>query len=654
MSRVPEYNPLLVELLPTEARTDFNYWRGFIEPLLKETRGIYQALTQISQRSGQPFKTVRNRYYAAKNHGLFGLVDKRLAGPSWWMTTARRPLSPVSQSRGLQELWKKLCERNGRKSRPEYETLVRMWKQRDPEIAAIPEYSEFPGWPALPCGWTYANLMRYGPSDYELEAVRRGKARCALVAPGVFTTRKGLYVGSHYLFDDKWHDFFVNSFAEKRHGRPLEVYSLDLFSACKRRWGVRVRTQDDEGNYKGVAGVMMRYVLAATLYLDGYSPRGTTIVAEHGTANVREQIAKALAEISGGLIKVSESGMQGDPAHIGQYPGLRRGNPRHKAALESNNNLEHNAFAALPGQTGRNVEERPEQLSGLLSHNADLLAAYSELSPDRAALLEFPLLELNQFMDLASEIYARIADRREHDLEGWIESGNILQAFSWGGQLLLETQLNAQQRANLPVLLESGMLSARPIKMTRREVWDRGSGELVKLPGWGVCAILGDDLAREVNVRKNMIEIEDIEIGPGVFRFETFIVDAMGNRDVLRDGEKYQAFINPFAPDTLFVRDAKGRYVGECRRIHAPCRGDIEGVARAMGEAVKREAELLAPVRARHLQTAKDKLALHRANVAALDDSLPAPRRPSGVRAEKHRNRAAQLAALSEAQSQSF
>jgi len=65
---------------------------------------------------------------------------------------------------------------------------------------------------------------------------------------------------------------------------------------------------------------MTRYVLAAHLHLDGYSPRGTTMVAEHGTAAIREKIARALHDLTKGLIVLSESGMTGDTAHLGNTP----------------------------------------------------------------------------------------------------------------------------------------------------------------------------------------------------------------------------------------------------------------------------------------------------------------------------------------------
>lgn len=643
-------DPLLERDLTTEARADLDYWRGLLEPVLKEKKGIHARLKTIALMSGQTEKTVANRFYAARKHGLMGLVDKRLAGPRFWKLRTRRIAPNVSQSRGLQQLWKALCEKNQRKCRPQFKALVDLWKKRDAKIAAIPEYADFPGWPKLPPGWTYGNLMRYAPDDFSLTASRIGPFAAAAHRRTVYTTRVGLYVGSHLMLDDKWHDFFVNSFAEKQAGRPLELYTFDLFSARKCRWGVRVRTKDADGKYAGVPEHMTRYVLASHLFNDGYSPRGTTMVAEHGTAAIAERIARALFDHTGGLITLSESGMTGDIAHLGQYPGLVRGNPKHKAALESNNNREHNAFAGLPGQTGNSVANRPEQLAGLLKYNAELLAAYDQLPAEKAALLDFPILELNQFMGLAAHIYANLERDRVHELEGWIEAGNVVQSYEFGGQDILETQLTPEQRTAIVPLIEAGLLQSNPIRMSRREVWDRGASDLVQLPGWGVCDILGDDLARESTVAGGMFQIQDQEVGPADYRYESLVRDAEGRMKELRDGEKYQVFINPFALGTLFVRDAKGRYVGECRQIHAPCRADMAGVRRAMGETVHRETELLAPLNARHADEAREKLARHRNNAEVMQSDLPQVPKASASASNKNRNRSQQMAARAASQ----
>lgn len=618
-----------LQTVPDRARDAAEFWIRLIAPLLAQGKKlrVRPAARALAKEHTLSAKTIVRKFYAAKKHGLRALLDLRRCGPPCWRTKAETKMAALKNA-ALLDLWRSLQEKHSRSSVTAHKELLSLWRSRDARIAAIPEYRDFPGWPALPRGWTYENLMRLGSSRFELAAARRGRFAAAAHRPTVFSTRVGLYPGSHYAFDDKWHDFFVNKLGggHSQAGRPLEVYSQDLFSAIKLQWGVKVRERDAEGNYSGIGENMMRHVAAATLYVDGWSPRGTTLILEHGTAALSERIAKILHEISQGKIAVSESGMTGAAAHDAQYPGLVRGNPRHKAALESNNNLEHNRFDGLPGQTGRNVESRPEQLVGLLKHNAALLAAYDQLPPEIAARLEFPVLELGQFADLAIRIYGSIADDREHELEGWAQCGHVTQLYSIGAGVWLPlSRFDAKQRAALPAMIEAGLVQVKPVKMSRREVWDSGKRDLVKLPGWGVCAILGDDLAREITMRDNMFQIQDAEIGQGIWRYEPTVTTHDGKKVTLRDGEKYQAFCNPFAPDTLFLRDAAGRYLGESARIVAYTRGDVEAGKRAMGAAIKRESELLAPLQRRHAAEARAKAKRHAHNADVL-----APDRPTG------------------------
>src|SRR5581483_1258346 len=387
-----------VQQLPAAARHDFEFWRARIEPLLvagPARTGICARLQAISLATGTPFKTVLRKYYAAKRGGIFALVDKRLAGPRWWKRTERKSVS--DSDKALVRLY---CERNQRSSRSAVKQLRRHFTQGrvTTETPINPETG-------FPYGWSIDNLLRFAPTKFELKATRIGRSAAKSHRPLVYTTRKGLWVGSHYMLDDMWHDFFINSFAEKQAGRPLELFSHDLFSARKVRWGIRVRTMREDGKHNQLSERMTRMVLAATLYLDGYSKKGTVICAEHGTAAVREAVERALHDMSNGLVTVARSGMEGATAHGGQYPGISRGNFRFKASLESSNNLVHNVFAALPGQTGKDRQHQPEELPALLKNNENLLAARDQLTEERRSLLQFPILELNQFMLVAQEFY---------------------------------------------------------------------------------------------------------------------------------------------------------------------------------------------------------------------------------------------------------
>jgi len=252
---------------------------------------------------------------------------------------------------------------------PGYGTWRDWWQATKPHL---PVPAVCPGYPH---GWTVRNLIRkLDGSKARRAAVTNGTAAATAHKPLVYTTRAALYPGAVYQFDDLWHDFFVVSTTANQAGRPLEFFAHDLYSARKICFGVRVRTEE-QGKNKGINGQMVREIIAATFASCGYSPRGTVIYAEHGTTGISAEIADILRRASGGLITVKESGMQGAAAHAGQYPGITRGNPRHKASLESSNNLVHNLTAGLPGQTGPDRQRRPEQTAGMLAYNDQVLAA---------------------------------------------------------------------------------------------------------------------------------------------------------------------------------------------------------------------------------------------------------------------------------------
>ncbi len=136
----------------------------------------------------------------------------------------------------------------------------------------------------------------------------------------------------------------------------------------------------------------------------GYSPLGTTYPAEMGTATIREDIARILHDRTGGLVRVDLAGWTGKKKQIveGMFIGRGGGNPRHKAPLESLHNLLHNKMAALPGQTGPDVERRPEQLHGMLTAQEELMGIAKMLTPWQAEQLQYPLLEYSkQFLPRA-------------------------------------------------------------------------------------------------------------------------------------------------------------------------------------------------------------------------------------------------------------
>lgn len=535
--------------LPADVRQDVRIWISRLEAI---TPPVTAALKELARTSGVSFATARRKYDAWLHDGWRALVNR-----------AKARDGGVGLPEELVLHWRRLCVENQRKCKPAYRKLVRDFIAG----ASIPGVAGGTPRNKLPSGWSYENLMRHKPSAYQLKAIRIGKGSAADLGPMVYTTRAGLAVGEMYLFDDIVHDHFVNVLDTRKPGRPVEFHALDLKSACKVHWGIAARTENElTGRMESLREEHMRFLLSSLLSSNGYRAcgSGTTLIVEHGTAAIREDLERILHDLSGGLIRVARSGIQGDPAFLGQYGGRPKGNFRFKGALESLGNLVHNEMAdvlQLPGQTGRNTDTRPEGTHGLLRHNDALLDALTALSvsaPDIAQLIRYPVVSLTQFREIAEAIYARINARTDHRLEGW---------------------------DNLCLPADGGRTVRR---MSPAEVWMDGRRELCPMSPEGIAQVLYRDCADEVRVSdRREIEVMQKSVAADVLRF---------NASSLAPGEQYQAVLNPFSPSALYLFDARGRYVGQIPRILRPSRNDQDAVNRELGRTRHELAELLRPV----------------------------------------------------------
>lgn len=555
--------------VPEAARADAFRWKTILEPILMADRRRVQLIHDTARTLEVSEATVRAKFYAFKRDGLKGLIDKRLCGKDAWNTRRKSGLTEADK-----QLVKQYCEKSNRGNKVAIRKLLEDWRK-----GVVTTDSPLDPSTNYPKGWSERNLLRAAPTKFELKAARIGRTAAAAHRQLVYTTRADLYVGSHYLFDDMWHDHECNDLDRALRGRPLEFHALDLYSACKFAWGMRLRVEREDGKMDGLKAADMRFLLAYVLGVYGYSLRGTVLIVEHGTAAIPEWLEKLLFEASNGLITVERSGMEGAAAHAGQYPGRSKGNFKFKAALESLGNLIHNEMGFLPGQTGKDRQHAPEQQHGLQKHNDALLAAISQLPAERVAMLQWPLLTVQQFQVIAKEIYDRINARTEHRLEGW--------------------DMNY-----VPDRRTGGMRRMAPV-----EVFNRGRRDLETLPPEVIAMILGVDFAEPRTVRNGMVEIKGSKVTGNVLRFSA---------QHLKEGETYQAVLNPYRPDTLWMFDSKGRYVGNCPSVFTPSRAEVEQVQRQCGEAARIEADALAPLRARHLQEAREKKAMHQHNTAVI------------------------------------
>lgn len=156
--------------------------------------------------------------------------------------------------------------------------LLQDWSQRR---KTIPGYEDWPGWPRIPEGWSLRNLQRLAPQSLETVALKQGIRAAAPQLAQVLATREGLWLGSHFMFDDVWLDLLVLAGRDK--GQPLHLGVLEYLTGKRVAWGQKIRRRDEEtGKMIHLNQRDMRCILALWGATVGYSPRGTTLVVENG------------------------------------------------------------------------------------------------------------------------------------------------------------------------------------------------------------------------------------------------------------------------------------------------------------------------------------------------------------------------------------
>jgi hypothetical protein len=607
--------------LPKPVRDEVRAWvRAFrTVPLVRPMQLAYE---RIARMVGRDWKTVERKATAIRQ------------GADWRVFIDGRAIASTRNSRvkdpRFQAFLKTRFEAHKRVSASAIEELYRMWRNRED----IPGYEGWPGWPNIPEGWSERNLYRQQPSKTELKVFRIGLSSAYAGMPQVFSTRVGLWVMSHCMFDDMIHDDFIRVGTRGIVGRVMELDALDVLSSNKIAWGTKPRLPklDNPNQMEGLKEKNMRLLVASTLFHSGYSPRGTVLLCEHGTAAIRERVRQILFDATGGKICVRDSGITGDEqAVLASWKGEGKGNPRFKAPIEVLRSLIHNRKDYLLGATGRNVENRPEILGNVLDYQQEILDLAARLPEQRRHLLIHPLLEYHsQFLPLLSDLYALINNRTNHACEGWEKCGFLTTDYrlspmspDWLGNKDF-LALPEEDRAMLTrAVLARPNDYSRTRRMSPAEVFAMGSQDLPIGPEV-VCDLLLDDLGREEKVKGSYFRFQDIEIDPEELIFEARIISPGSARErELPEGEKYHVFVNPFAADWLFVCDARKAFLGLARRVQRVSRLDEAATLRAFGRAGERKADRLAALRLRHEPERAAYAEMVATNEALADEATP-------------------------------
>ena len=500
----------------------------------------------------------------------------------------------------------------------------------------IPGFEDWAGG-GLPPGCSAPNLRRVlARTKAERATAQWGPKTAAAYLPYVRTTRVGLEPGMQYMWDDVWHDHYI---LDHRHRavRVLELGAHDVASGCRINYGFLPRSKKEDGQetgHIGLTGAMMRSFVAGTLRRIGYHPSECLLMMEHGTATLKERYVRLLHDATGGVVRVGMGGMQGSSnALMGGWAGRNSGNPCYKSMIECLHSLIHNVLDAVPGQSGRN-RTQPETTDGILAYHAAQARKLDKLGRLRSrlqAVLREPLMSLSEFAVVLRDVYDIINNRTSHQLEGWRECGYMVREYMlaegvWtpaGGlpdPARGSTELAAWQ--SIQALVAADPRRVREVRMSPAAVWQRGLPRLTRL-GLDGYAMMVDDShnRRELTVRRGYLTLQDKRLAPEPHYYHALVRHDDAIDRPLKEGEKYEAIINPYDLTHLIMLDARGRILGEAPQSVAAPRNDEAAVKREMGVIAHRRSLLLEDYRVRHEPDRAAAAALREHNAAAIAEA---------------------------------
>lgn len=524
------------------------------------------------------------------------LIDRTLAGSRFWISS-----NQTSLPADFLTFWHGLVEDNQRAAKPAYNVLMdrlRRWRAGD-STAALPGFVVPPANAPHcrhPRKMSYRDLLRATPSDIEATAARNGRAAAMKLLPQIFTTRKGGWCCMEYQFDDMWHDFEV--IHNMQLCRLLEFNAIEYYSGYIFNPGLKPRFKAEDGKNKTLTERDFRLWAVHFLATVGWSPRGTTLQGERGTAAFRA-LAPKLIHWSNGLLKIPLPGMSGDAAMIGGWRERAKGNPNAKALKEGMGKIIHNRLASLPGQIGMNPQDKPSASFGRDKEALQLIALQQHVAqPLHMTHLTFEQAALEVVRE-----YMSINRRTDHEMEGWIEEQLYTQEYCADPQqdIWIDVgKLPDVQRQALAIIASANPDSLRPRKLSASEVLTPHLPHNIRLSPEAEADCLYEDARRTKEVIAGHISFEDKDIGPGTFRYIAEYQDRCGFRRAMPNDSEVQIVVNSFNPDRGFLFTPKGSYLGMVPRDFSVQRADRDAIHRRIGEKERRYKDAMLAANVRH------------------------------------------------------
>ena len=617
MDAVAKVDPEVIRTLSFSQRVEVADRKACLAQVraLAATRGLVAALKSVAASAGVPYGTLRRWHYGAEKLGDEALVDSR--------KTVRPP-----QENAYYREFCRYCERDTNGDKGGYDALMRDFRRgflfafgtwRDCWWRDFPTLAVPPFCPAnyVPRGFTYQRMMQLKEQDgtraMALAWARQGQFAALRHALPVVRSRGGLRPGQVVQSDDVWHNVDVYAPGQKGVFNPLEFAFYDVASAFKvvslmkpRLLVVDPKTGKERRD--NLKEQQYRFAVAHLMCCVGFHRDGITLIGERGTSRLNDEVLRRIAASPmGHLFRFQTSGLKNAPAHKGLFMGNAGGNPRMKALCECAHNILHNATASILGSHGRDAAHLHESNAALVRYSQDMIAQAERIAPAILPLLQLPILDYGTYQQYFYAIEDEVMDRTEHRLEGWAENEVTEYRLStdapWVKADSLKDMAPADAAAVAAVVSRDPANLMRRRRLSRREAWVKGLGELVRWPLEEAPAFLDPRDVREATVRPDgTIAFTDALYCPGEQkRYVARVKDRRtGLERLIAPGTKVRFYWIPVGAleRQIWITDGKDDIVGMCPLLKTASWNDERSIKAAMGQQLAHAAALMAETRA--------------------------------------------------------
>lgn len=643
-------------LVSFERRHELEKWQKILERY--ETAPDKGAVTlEIRQTFNVPQTTLYRNLQAFRKLGVAAFLP----------VGVRRRLGAklLNIPAGFIPFWQCLCEENQRKIAPAYRSLFfdhllpgkiipgygekgegadwrGIYAQEHPEWP-IPQECPYRPYDATPDGWSESTLRRYAPDKYCLTAARIGRAAASVYLPKIPTTRVGLRFAEVFVVDDVYHDNRVTFAGNREPQICVELGALELLSGHYCSYGIKPVREKGDGTREVLREAYMRYLLADIVCRIGVCSEGAIIAGEWGTAHVRDEIIVTLNRWFGrpDFIRFEAGGLRHEPIAKGLFEARPGGNFRFKAALESHHNLKKNELAQLPGQKGMDPEHAPEDLPTKTSYHVALVkacAALAEQRPDLIQDIRSPFPHYYKYVEAVALLYNRIADRKEHSLEGFEECGltteefRLSSAMPWTALPALLAEASDSDRQAIYALIQADPKRYLRRVMSPREAFAHCSRvqQVIRLPEAAIPEILGRDLGDVVKVEEDMSFCIPDRYLPGRSYTVVAQVETPRGLDILDRGSSWLVHLSPYDGRYAYISRPDGEYVGKAPVLVAGAKSDVESIRKNLGllrQVETAELKRLAPLGEKRLREAAEMASENLRLLGVGEETTPAERR---------------------------